>query len=235
MKIWYWILDTLYQLRIRIIALSELPEFINRPILNKDALVVVMVQGFRSKVAAGRLLAKFLVSCGYPVITVPELGNNTMSVPEGAKTVADKVASLGLKHVILACGSKGALVGKYILAHYNSQGTVKGMVAIAGAFGGTPLVRFIPWRPYRELLPTNPVIQELQKNTAINSKIVSIFPKYDNYLTIPGSSRLVGALDNVQVPYGGHNVAGFQKTTWEEVLKGIKKIENLSEQTRTVV
>jgi len=224
MKIWYWVLDILYQIKIKFLTLSGLPEFMDRPIVDKEAPVVVMVQGISSKVVAGRALAKFIVSSGYPVITVPELGFNTMSVPQGAKIVADKVEKLGLKNVILACGSKGALVGKYVLAHYNSHGQFKGMVALAGAFSGTPLAKLIPFRPYRELLPVDPVIQELQKNIEVNSKIVSIYPRYDNYLTLPHSSRLVGALDNVEVPYGGHNVMGFKKATWEEVLKGIKKL-----------
>src|SRR4051812_2764585 len=115
MKIWYWILDTLYQIKIRILTFTKLPEYFDRPIVDKNALVVVMVQGIGSKVVAGRPLAKFIVDSGLPVITIPELGSNICTIPRGAKIVADKVQSLELKNVVLICGSKGALIGKYIL------------------------------------------------------------------------------------------------------------------------
>lgn len=226
-KAWYWIVDTLYQLKIRFMGLRELPEFMRRPVENKDALVIVMVQGIGSKVVAGRPLAKFIVDAGYPLITVPELGYNTNTVPDSARIVANQVRSLGLTRVILACGSKGALVGKYVLAHHNEDGAFKGMVAIAGAFSGSPLAHLVPFPAFKELVPGNPVLQELLANTAVNGRIVSIYARYDNYLVAPHSGRLIGALDNVEVPYSGHNIMGFKRRTWEEVMKGIRKIEAL--------
>lgn len=98
---------------------------------------------------------------GHPTYIVPKLGHNFASIPKAARVVhkavlevvpkyrhivphiqykARRVREIIDKHnaenVVLVAHSKGGLIGKYVLIHFNQDKKIKGMVAIATPFSG---------------------------------------------------------------------------------------------------
>lgn len=168
--------------------------------------------------------ASRLNALGFRVFSVPELGLNRRPVPEAAASVAKFLAKLGESHGITECillaHSKGGLIGKRamldavlcpdISLKYDA-GTpvpappapveVLGLVAVATPFSGSPYAKYLLSRTLRDFSPVDAVLLALQADTALNHKIVSIYPEFDPH--IPGGSALAGAV-NVELPIAGH-------------------------------
>jgi hypothetical protein len=225
MKILTWIIDTCYLIKGKLLTLKNLdiPAIYTQGEKTQKA-HIVLLPGIHGTWKSLNALAMFIAIRGWTIITIPELGNNTVDVPIGAKIVSDSITKKGLKNIIFIGNSKGALIGKYILQNYNADSNILGMAALSGVFMGTPWANFIPFKAYYELRPSGRIINEMKSYTDVNKKIVSIYPKYDNYLPFPNSSRLPGALDNIEVPVRGHNAFIFKPLVWEEVEKAIEKI-----------
>jgi hypothetical protein len=78
---------------------------------------------------------------------------------------------------------------------------VRGMLAIATPFGGSSYARLM-WLPsLRAFSSRHPTIAGLAEQTAVNSRIVSVFARFDPH--IPERSELPGAT-NIALDTGGH-------------------------------
>lgn len=159
---------------------------------------------------------------GHPVYVIKKLKNNLFNLPSSAKIVSDFIEEHDLKNVILVTHSKGGLIARYLIEYTSAKNKVKGIVAVAAPFSGSPLPKFISQKAFLELLPNSPVIKKLQKNKEPNKKIVSIFPFYDNHIWSKEGSWLEKARENIKV-----NVAGHHKILSDKkVIELIKKIVN---------
>ena len=168
--------------------------------------------------------ASRLNALGFRVFSVPGLGLNRRPVPESAASVATFLTQLGesrgITEYILLAHSKGGLIGKRamldaVLCSDNSlkhdagapvpapptQVEVLGLVAVATPFSGSPYAKYLLSRTLRDFSPLDAVLLALQADTALNHKIVSIYPEFDPH--IPGGSALAGAL-NIELPIAGH-------------------------------
>ena len=75
------------------------------------------------------------------------------------------------------------------------------MISINTPYAGSPLARFA-MGPWREFVPTRPVITELAAAASVNARITSLHSSYDQYVP-EGNSVLAGA-ENVVLPHIGH-------------------------------
>lgn len=155
---------------------------------------------------------------------IPKLGHILPNLPSGAKAIMDIVGKHNLQDAVIVAHSKGGLIGKYLLAHYNKDHRVKGMVAIATPFTGSALARLIPRNAFRELHENSKIIHDLEEHAAINHQIISVFPEFDNHIWATKASYLDGALENIQVNIYGHHKVLFNKDVEQKVLESIEKI-----------
>jgi len=138
---------------------------------------------------------------GHPVHVVRLLNLNNRPVADAARHVDAYIEEHELEGAVLVAHSKGGLIGKYVMIHGDSAPRIRGMLAVAAPFQGSLYARFMPLASLRVLSPKNEVILALALDQVVNSRIVSVFGRFDPH--IPGGSRLDGA-KNVELDTGGH-------------------------------
>jgi triacylglycerol lipase len=185
---------------------------------------VLLIPGISSNWGFLKSLGDYLHGQGYAVYACPELKNNWADIPTAARIVRSMIEREGLKNVVIIGHSKGGLIGKYVLAHENAKGVVKGLVAIAAPFHGTSYAKYMPGKPYKELLPGSKNIAELEFHTAVDGQIITITPAWDNMVRPEEGTALAGAKENITVPTRGHNVLAFDPRAWEAVRNAVRKL-----------
>lgn len=158
---------------------------------------------------------------GHPVYIVPKLGNNLTDIPKSARIVRDLIEENKLKNVIIVAHSKGGLIAKFLLLNFNKDNVIKGVIAIATPFSGSSLAGLIGHKSFKELSLGSKLIQNLNSHAAINNRIISIYPSFDNH--VPEGSVLANA-ENIKVNVKGHHKILFDKKAQELVLEKIDKL-----------
>ncbi len=225
-KIRHWIIDYLHMIRGHIFAAvhRDPPEHYLGYAL-PDKVPVILIPGILEKWGFMKPIADRISREGHPVYVVPGLQYNIFSIPLSAQEVREVVVRAIPKEdfAVLLAHSKGGLIGKYLLSHYNDDGRIKGMVAIATPFSGAVLAKFIPHGAFQELTPESKIIHDLGEHDAVNHKIISIIPKFDNHILGEKGSHLQGA-ENIVVSESGHHKVLFSKEVEDKVLESIEKI-----------
>jgi len=184
----------------------------------KDKNPVILVPGHSNKWGFLKKLADSISRLGYPLHIPHKLGLNLFDIPSSAKIVRDVIDENKLKKVVLIGHSKGGIVGKYLLMHGNKDGRISHLIAIAAPFSGTNIVNNLPYKFLKELSPKSKIIQEMNSNSEVNSKIISIMPEFDNHVWSEKGSYLEGAL-NITVPIKGHHKIVFDKDVINKVIE----------------
>lgn len=207
---------------------------------------VILIPGILGKWAHLKNLGDKISLRGHPVYIVPELGYNLYSIPssakmlralimrivprfghispkivKGAEIVRGLIEKEGLMRAIIIAHSKGGLIGKYLLAHYNKDHRVLGMIAIATPFSGSKAAKLIPHDSFKELKSDGAIILDLEQQKGVNKQIVSIFPEYDTHIWAKQGSYLEGARENIEVRVGGHDTLPANAQIQDAVLKAV--------------
>lgn len=190
----------------------------------KDGLnPIIILPGYLVRWAFMKNIADAVSSLGHSVYVVRELKNNTKNVADSAKIVSDFIEKNNLKNVVIVGRSKGGLIGKYILVHFNKENRVKGMIAIATPFYGSKLANYYKFIKSNEYYPQHPIIKELSEHQEVNNKIVTINPSDDNIVLSDKGTYLDGALENIDVKVAGHHKVVFDKEAINKVVFSIDK------------
>ena len=163
---------------------------------------VVLVPGVYESWAFLRRLAWAVHRDGHPVHVLPTLGHNRGPIPDAASQLGRYVAEKGLDDVVVLAHSKGGLIGKLAMLREDPEGRLRGMVAVATPFGGSPLARWVPLAAVRAFRPTDATLMALAAERAVNARIVSVYGRFDPH--IPNGSHLDGAMANVELATAGH-------------------------------
>lgn len=166
-----------------------------------------------------RALATRVSDAGYPVHVLPELGYNAASIPEAADRVLAALTARDLRSVALLAHSKGGLIGKRVLLG-DAEGRIDRLIAVATPFGGTRMAQLTVVPALRAFRPADPEIRALAAERGVNSRVTSIYPRFDPH--IPGGSALVGAV-NIEIPVVGHFRILLQDDTAEAVLAALAR------------
>ena len=182
--------------------------YFNRSIDGKNP--IILLPGVYEKWHFFKSIADRLSSRGHMIYVLDGLGYNTKEISDSAKIVQEFINKKNLKDVVIIAHSKGGLIGKYVLAFYNAQNNIKKVIAIAAPFGGSNIVKFVPYK-ILGLSPSSDSVKILQKREDVNDKIVSIFGVFDSHIWPLKSCRLEGA-KNIQVSvYGHHKILADEK------------------------
>lgn len=138
---------------------------------------------------------------GHPVHVLEPLRRNRRPVADTASLAAEYLRDHGLREVVIVAHSKGGLIGKHLMAFAPEAERISGMVAIATPFRGSRYAQLMMAPTLRALAPSDATILALARETAIDSRIVSVWARFDPH--IPGGCELPGA-KNVEVDTGGH-------------------------------
>lgn len=182
---------------------------------------VILISGIALKWSFLKNLGDKISLKGHPVYIVPKLGNNLIDIPNSASIIKDLIEENKLKNVIVVAHSKGGLIAKYLLVHLNKDNAVKKVIAIATPFSGSSLAGLIRHKSFKELSSDNKLVQDLNSYTAINNRIISIYPSFDNH--VPEGSILADA-ENIKVNVKGHHKIVFDKKAQEIVIEKINKL-----------
>jgi triacylglycerol lipase len=159
-----------------------------------------------------------LYNHGHPVHVLDGLGYNTGSIPGMARRVREYLDATPLSQAVIVAHSKGGLIGKYFLAHCNTDKQVSKLVAINTPFSGSAYAAFMPIPGVRMFAPTAQYIRELLANRLLNADITSIYSAYDS--NIPIGSKLEGAT-NIVINTVGHFRIVNNRTLHQAVLTAI--------------
>lgn len=136
---------------------------------------------------------------------VETLGWNLRSIEQSTRRCLDILRSRELRGAVIVAHSKGGLIGKAVMAEAGDA--VAGMVTLATPFEGSNLggwlqrLPLLSRSPLGMFLPDSPELRVLAAERALNERIVSLAPAWDQ--VIPGGSRLDGAT-NVTLDVEGH-------------------------------
>ena len=245
-----WLKDIFHILKSNINIYSEPPEhYLGFTVEGK--VPVVLLPGIGGTWSYLKNLGDKISHQGHPVYVVPELGKNLLSIPKSARILHSLLLQLipkkitpelihkhaqivsqfiehhGLKAAVIVAHSKGGLIGKYLLAHFNQDHKVLGVIAVASPFSGSAIAKVIPHKAYHELHSGSGVVADLVKHSEVNKFIISIYPSYDPAVWAQKGSFLEGALANIEVPVTGHNTILDYSQVQEEVLKALDRITHL--------
>jgi triacylglycerol lipase len=148
-----------------------------------------------------RPVADRLNALGHPIHTLPELGNNRLTIVASAELAQRYLDQRQLTGVAIVAHSKGGLIAKHMMVTDDSAGRIDRLVAINSPFGGSSLANWTAVRPLRALSPRNATVITLAANRAANARITSIYSRLDPL--IPGGSKLDGAT-NIRLSMVGH-------------------------------
>lgn len=223
-KVSSWIVDSIYAGRCIVTTLihkNPPKHYLGHVVDGK--VPVLVVPGIFSHWGFLKKIADDISLLGHPVYIVPRLGYNLHSIPHSASLVREVIEQENLKNVIILAHSKGGLIGKYTMIHHNEDTRIIGMVSVATPYSGSAITKLLPIEPVRELHNDSLIIKDLTTHTAVNAKIVSICPEFDNYVLAKDGSYLVGA-NNVTVRVHGHHTVMYDKGVLKTIQDSIEEI-----------
>jgi len=163
---------------------------------------VILIPGIYENWQFMKPIADMLYKNGHPIHIIDGLGYNTGDIETMAALVDTYITKNKLESCVIVAHSKGGLIGKYVLANFNTKKKIKGMVAVNTPFSGSRYAYLLlPLKSTRIFIPNSPILSVLASNTLVNSQIVSIYGQFDPH--IPKGSYLEGA-KNIQLKTRGH-------------------------------
>jgi triacylglycerol lipase len=206
---WWWLLDYVYVVTWQVrgsLSRTQPDDY-----TDGDLAPVLILPGIYETWQFMRPLIDELHGRGHPVHVVPALRRNSRPVVRSAELVAGYLERQDLDDVTIVAHSKGGLIGKYLMTLPGMERRITGMVAVSTPFSGSRYARFLVIPSLRAFALNDPGLLALAKEQRVNSRILSVFGKFDPH--IPEGSVLPGAR-NLQVDIGGHfRVLGFAPTT----------------------
>lgn len=224
-KVGAWLADYGYMVRgmLLMVVHREPPQHYLGHIV-EGKVPVILIPGISHRWSFMKHLGDEVSLQGHPVYIVPNLRNNLYNISTSAKILRSLIEKENISGAVLIAHSKGGLIGKYLLAHYNTDNRVLGMVSIATPFSGSAIAKLIPRDSYRELRSDSEIVRDLETHKSENERIISIIPEYDNHVWAERGSFLDGAADNIEVPVHGHHKVLFSGHVLQVVLDSIEKI-----------
>ncbi len=216
-KLGDWVVDYIYLVK-GVMAFRRVPPKHYRQDKAPGNVPVILLTGLSLRWSFLQHLGDRISRAGHPVYAIPNLRRNFISVSESAQFTREVIEEHDLKRVIIVSHSKGGIIGKYLLAHFNKDKRIHTVIAVATPFSGSRLARMIPHRAIREMLPDSRLIKELQAKKAVNKNIISIIPEFDNHIWAEEGSYLKGAR-NIKVQVRGHHRIVFDKKVEDTIMK----------------
>lgn len=185
---------------------------------------IIIIPGYLLRWGFMKSIADKISRLGHPVYVLPHLGNNLKDISSSAKIVKELIEENNLKNIIIVAHSKGGLIGKYLMIHFDGNNRIAGLITIGTPHMGSNLANYFKFVKSNEFHPEHELIQELSKYSEVNKKIITISPSFDNIVLHEKKGTLDGALENIHVAVSGHHRAVFDKEVKAKVIISIEKL-----------
>lgn len=166
---------------------------------------VILIPGFADNHYYLTYIGNELNHLGFKIHVLSNFNTTRYTIDRLAARLAKYIKTNDLDDVILIGHSKGGLVAKYAADHYPSiDEHIRYIFTIATPYRGVYWGKF-KWIPYAwEFNPLNPVLEQINKETEISSRLINIYSRIDNVI-IPNSSLYYEyARANIKVNFIGH-------------------------------
>lgn len=207
----YMILEYLLILKLRINCIVNKAPPVKWSAGNKD--VYIIVHGLHEKWNFLEYVGNHLNKNGYKILTLPSLGNNTISVNKGVEELKALINKNNIKKFNLLCHSKGGIISKLLLNNPKYANRIGKIINIATPYNGSWLAILMN---QTDLLPTSEVISKISLKTTLNKKVLNLYPIFDNHI-VPNSSLVLKGAINVQVDVVGHTRILISTKTTNEI------------------
>jgi len=198
-NLYFWALDYIYVAKEQVLGIlsrSKPDQY-----RTDDGRSIILIPGVYENWRFMRPVAKLLATHGFDVHIIDGLGYNRGTVEAMAKVVKQYITANELSDITIIAHSKGGLIGKYLLALFADQSTIRQLITLNTPFSGSFYAYFLPIRSLRIFTPHSKILTSLAHDELANSRIVSIYGQFDPH--IPGGSKLEGA-KNIQLSTYGH-------------------------------
>lgn len=203
MKLTILAIDYLYALYLKLVSYFIRPRHYIEGIESPSG-TVILIPGVYENGFYFSKLSRRLEDAGYAVINA-ELLTGQQPVVASAKCINSYINDKGLKNVILIGHSSGGLIAVACL-DLNRQ-VIKKAIAIAAPFSGVYNGHLLRTKLVKELLPSSELILSINKlsQSPMQSKVISIFPRFDNQVWHHQGSKFAGAT-NIELTASGHHL-----------------------------
>lgn len=188
-------------------------------------IAVVLLPGILEPWSYLAPLARWLGRHGHAVEFVETLGWNLHDLDSSAERCLAVLRERGIRHCVLVAHSKGGLIGKAVLLRQGDDEVARGLVAVATPFGGSSvgmrLHGLVARSPLGLFSPGSPVLRGLAGEAAVNARIVSLVPAWDQ--VIPEGSHLEGAV-NVDLDMPGHFRPMREDAVWRLIHEHVHRL-----------
>lgn len=187
---------------------------------------VILVHGFGHNRSAFYPLIYRLRQSGwkeiYTLNLLPLFGGvhgRAMRLKRFAEKVMRKTRS---NQIDLIGHSLGGIVSRYYITKLGGKKHVSAVVTLGTPNQGTELSNLgIIGQIPKELVPGNPLIEELNRESPNGTRLVSIYSVHDWAIHPPRNARLKGVGQNVELKHLGHLGLLYSKDVFEEIRKAL--------------
>jgi hypothetical protein len=196
-----WVRDyaTLTELQTRAVLFPKPPEsYLGH---NQGKLPIILLPGLLENWQFLKNAGDALSRNGHDVYVIPRLRYNQMNLETASHIIDFFISSHKIKDAVIVAHSKGGIEGAQVLQNCRNMR----MIAIATPFNGSTLADHIPFGTFREMSPKNEQLIRLQVNDSVKSRIVSVYPEFDNHIPNKDGSYLEGAENTELKGVNGHH------------------------------
>jgi predicted alpha/beta hydrolase family esterase len=182
---------------------------------------IVLIPGINEKWTflgvTGNKLNKLGWRIHYPVSHTRE------SIEKISQEVENYIRTNNLKNVFIIAHSKGGIVARRLLTK-KIEKTIKKAILLATPHRGS-ILAFLPMKGIGELKPNCETLNQIN-DWRDWTKIVNIYPKWDNHV-IPNSSLKLEGARNIKLDIGGHTRILDDPRTYELIEREIDSRMNI--------
>lgn len=178
---------------------------------------VVLVQGSLASARYMIPFKRFLESRNYPVYLYSRK-RNTKYLSELSDQLMKRVSCLKEKRIQIVAHSLGGLITLWAMQNKKFAKKVQQVIAVGSPFKGSLWGALAFYDKNKKFLKYfSKDTQKLTSNKKINSKFVSLFAEYDEFVIPQSCAHLNDARGNFQIPVVGHYNIIRSKEGWKEI------------------
>ena len=218
MKLIILAIDYLYALYLKLVS-SFVRNRHDNEVVKSPSGTVILIPGVYENGFYFSRLSRRLKDAGYAVVNA-ELLTGRRAVVASSKCINSYINDKGLKDVILIGHSSGGLIAIACL-DLNHQ-AIRKAIAIAAPFSGVYNGHLLSTKLVKELLPNSELILYINRlsQSLRQSKVISIFPRFDNQIWHHQGSTFAGAT-NIELTASGHHLVLKSQELCDLIIKSI--------------
>jgi len=199
--------------------------------LVKGKPLIILIHGIFGKSDHFWLMRRRFKSRSIPNVLTFRYESVSKSLDENCESLRDFLLRIksktGMSEVILVGHSLGGLIAHQYAVAFGKSGEVKAVVALGAPFRGTRLAVLAVTAKARSLAPSNPVFTDIISSRLENTRFISVYSRYDQFILPYTNSDHPGADENREIELCGHTGFFFNKKVFRIILEWIESNQRI--------